>query len=712
MKPRLPNESIIPTKQAAPQSITIEQAMQLANQHQQAGRLQEAEHLLRQILEHQPQHPFALHLLGIIAQQCGQPDLALDLIKQAIDIEGTVALFHGNYGEICRQQGRLDESIKHSQRAIKLDPGAAMIHSNLGIAWYDKEEWDRAEACQLKAIALDPNLSTALNNLGSICRDRKERDRAIEYYQQAIDADSNNPEPLNNLGTTLTEHDRAEASIEPLKKALVINPNYADACCNLGLSMNALERYDEAIGYFQKSLTLRNKYVLAHIGLANAYREKNELTAAETETLNALAIEPDSIEVQTCAGDVYSAMGHDVEAREHFEYALQLEPENSHALMGIGHLEMEGGDMENAESHFRQALAVSDDALSARFHLAQVKKAETDDDNISALLEAYQQVDTLSDRKKITLNFALGKCFDDMKQPDKAFPYFMEGCRLKRSNINYDAGSNSAVFDRLIKRVDADFIERLRGHGNDSATPIFVLGMPRSGTTLTEQIIASHPEVYGAGELYDLMEIAHQGTAPEQSFEFPDNLENLTPEIAGQWADDYVQRLTARAPAARHITDKMPVNFMAAGLIHVLLPNARIIHVQRNPIDTCLSCFTRLFRHGQDQTYDLAELGLYYRNYIRTMDHWREILPDNAFLDLGYEELVADNENQARRLIAFCGLEWHNACLEFHKTKRSIRTASITQVRQPIYSSSVERWRHYEKHLGPLIEALGDAVQV
>jgi hypothetical protein len=248
----------------------------------------------------------------------------------------------------------------------------------------------------------------------------------------------------------------------------------------------------------------------------------------------------------------------------------------------------------------------------------------------------------------------------------------------------------------------------LRGGGDSSRLPIFVLGMPRSGTTLTEQIIASHPQVHGAGELPYLMEIARRDIGSGSVF--PNNLHSLDRMKLTAMAAEYVTRLQRRAPGMRHITDKMPSNFYAVGLIHLMLPNARIIHVKRNPVDTCLSCFTQPFSSEQNYTFDLAELGRYYVDYFRLMQHWREVLPTGAFLDVQYEDIVADKEVQARRIIEYCGLEWNDACLDFHKNKRAVQTASAVQVRQPIYQSSVERWRKYERFLGPLLDALGDVV--
>jgi hypothetical protein len=235
--------------------------------------------------------------------------------------------------------------------------------------------------------------------------------------------------------------------------------------------------------------------------------------------------------------------------------------------------------------------------------------------------------------------------------------------------------------------------------------------MPRSGTTLIEQIIASHPKVRPGGELRDFSRTVAAHFAARGTLPFSEYMSAVAPAEMAAIGDTYVRRLDALAPGAAHITDKMPQNFFSVGLIHLALPNAKIVHSMRNPVDTCVSCFTKLFTGSQDATYELGELGRYYRAYHELMAHWRRVLPAGSFLDVRYEDVVADTEGQARRLLDFCGLEWDAKVLDFHKTDRPVKTASAAQVRQPIYSSAVARWRHYEKHLGPLLEALGDLAE-
>jgi hypothetical protein len=328
------------------------------------------------------------------------------------------------------------------------------------------------------------------------------------------------------------------------------------------------------------------------------------------------------------------------------------------------------------------------------------------------LLEDYSRIDELAPNQIEYLHFALGKCYDDINEHSTAFKHYQQGCQLKRGRINYNADDQTRFFDNLINIFDKSMFKSLRQFANTSDFPIFVLGMPRSGTTLTEQIIASHPNVFGAGELHHFIEYSNISVnTPSGSVFYPDNLKLLSDEQLSKIGTQYVERLRKYSADAEHVTDKMPGNFANLGLIHALLPNAKIIHIERNAFDNCLSCYTRLFQHGQNFTYDLTELGRYYADYRRLMQHWRKVLPKDAFLDVSYEELVADTETQARRIIDYCGLEWDANCLEFHKMERQVRTASVTQVRQPIYKTSLERWRFFEKELAPLAIALGDKMR-
>jgi hypothetical protein len=320
------------------------------------------------------------------------------------------------------------------------------------------------------------------------------------------------------------------------------------------------------------------------------------------------------------------------------------------------------------------------------------------------LVEALaRDMESLPEEDQIYLHFALGKVYADLGQHERSFSHLIEGNALKRKQIVYDEAAALAQLKLMRRLFTAEAMRKGRGLGDPSTVPVFIIGMPRSGTTLVEQILASHPKIYGAGELDDL-QVAVAVTSLRGS---DGSRPGLGAEELRQIGARYLERVRATAPAAERITDKMPANFRYAGLIYLALPNARIIHIRRDPLDTCLSCFSLLFtRNLQPFAYDLTELGRFYRAYARMMEHWREVLPLEQMLEVQYEELVANFEPLARRIVAYCGLEWDDACLEFNKTQRPVRTASAVQVREPIYRSSIGRWRPYEGMLRPLIKAL------
>ncbi len=311
------------------------------------------------------------------------------------------------------------------------------------------------------------------------------------------------------------------------------------------------------------------------------------------------------------------------------------------------------------------------------------------------------------------MHFALGKAYGDLQQNERSFRHIRDGNALARRRIAYNEAADLGLFDHIRAVFSADLMRTRAALGNPSERPIFIVGMMRSGSSLVEQVLASHPDVFAAGERPDFNEAyktVRQGI--ESSATYPDTVPPLTGEQLRRVGDEYLRRIDALAAGrlAERITDKMPGNFSSIGLIRLVLPNARIIHTVRDPIDTCLSCFSKLFTEGHPFTYDLGELGRYYRAYAQLMKHWRQVLPEGAFLDVRYEALVADFENQVRRILDYCCLEWNEACLNFYETDRPVTTASQVQVRQPLYSTAARRWRPEEAELQPLLEGLGTAI--
>lgn len=690
-----------------PQQINIPKAMAVANTLHQQQKFGESQKVLLQVLQVAPQYAPALHLLGVSAYGQGHRDQGINMLRQAVNVAPNEADYLANLCEMCRQVGRLDEAVHFGERAIAANPNLVSGLSNLGICYYDQENYDKAKALQQQALKLKPQFIPALNNLGSIAKQEKELDKAEELYKRVLAIAPNHIESMSNLGAIVLEDERPEEALEILTDAVKRFPKHAEAHCNRASTLVVLNRRKDAVPAFERAIKLRPHYFEATTGLARVMLAENQRERALQLASVALQLKPQDTIAHTLMGDVQAALGNSDQAAREFEIALQIDPKNITTIVSQGQLYLELGELSQAEDNFLHALEIEPDSTPAKTSLIQARKVTEDDSVFASLLEKRDELDDMMELRAMTIHFALGKGFDDLKQYADAFPHYAAGCAIKRRQIEYSTANYEAHINNIKRFFSKERIDAARSPACQSDVPIFVLGTPRSGTTLTEQIIASHPDVFGAGELHDLLRISHQPNDWE-SAGFPSVFMGFNAAQYKAVGEKYVAGLRRRAPDAKRITDKMPANFTLIGLIHLILPNAKIVHINRSPVDSCLSMFTRHFAHNsQPHSYDLAELGHYYSQYHSLMAHWREVLPEGSFYDLQYEELVDDNETQARALIDFCGLEWDDRCLEFHKTKRGIKTASVTQVRQPIYKTSVERWRAYEEHLTPLFDALG-----
>lgn len=654
--------------------MTLHYAMRVAEQLQSNHSFKEAENILKHILAHYPSHAEALHLWGVIHYQKGQAATAIQLIQQAIDNNPTIALFHSNIGEIYRQLNNLDLSIQHGERAIALDPQSASAFSNLGIAYYDAKELTLAEKYHHIALSLNPSFPCSLNNLGSIYKIQGKMEQAILYYQAAISASPKFIEPLNNLGLLLID----------------------------------LKRFTEAESYLKSALACNPRFAAAHYGIAKLYFSQHHFLESEEALHQAIAIDAQKPEYYELLSQLYYEQNKHAQAFFYLDKALSIDPTLSSLHIHKGTMLMETGDNAGAETQFLKMAEHPevDTRVLVHYSLVQLRKIRPDHASLDALLSIAHNPQTISPDKLPYLYFALGKCHDDLGEFSKAFTYFAKGCALKRQQITFNIETQITLTEKIIRFFTQEKIDYLRAFAHSSATPIFIVGMPRSGTTLAEHILASHPSVYGAGEL----PYFHQGIEQLQKntpfLSYPDNLSKISADVYHCFTQDYLAALARIAPEATHITDKMPHHFMHIGLIHALFPNAKIIHVKRNPIDTCLSCYTKLFQEGQLYSYDLTELGQYYRCYEKIMAHWRTVLPKHAWLDVNYEAFIDNVEIEAKRMITYCNLSWDPACITFYNSKRKIRTASFMQVRQPIYTASVDRWQNFKNELSPLIEAL------
>jgi len=689
------------------QKFSLNEAYEKAMVHYQKGQLQPSVALFSQIIQAAPKHAHAHQMLGLIAFQTKQYEPAVKAMTEAVRLQPKNKQFLANFVEVLRKAERTKEAIIIGKRAVHADPSNPATHSNLGLVYYDTDDLIEAEASQQRALALDSDFGPALNNLGSIARDNGNLDDAIEFYRTGLLANPAYSEIANNLISVLIEAERFDEARELAEEQLKKNPKISDLQCNMGRIHLAASDLDNAESSFRNAISLDEGKAENYLCLSQVLHEKNHAKLALLEAEKSLRMAPENASACHQIAMCNAQLG-DIDAGfEYYKKALEIDPDMAPAKIALGHLEMENGDFKAARAYFEAAAAASKDNFSAQIALARLEKVTPDNPAFQALESALDSADTMPTMKAGAYHYALGKCYEDLKRFDDAFVHFAKGAQAKRSTIDYDPDESDRITDNIISAFDEKAIKRLRKNAISSDQPIFVVGMPRSGTTLTESILDSHKSVFGAGELNDMQRLFGGRKSNEKS-DLSHVIAHMSDHDITRNIEKYVASMNAHAPGTPHIVDKMPANFQMIGLIHALLPNAKIIHIARNPFDTCLSCYTRIFERSQLHSYDQVELGRYFNNYIRIMDYWHQLLPKGSFHTVHYENLIDDIDLEARHIIDHCGLEWDNACLEFHKGKRRVRTASVQQVRQPLYSTSKEKWRKYEKQLQPLLETIGN----
>jgi tetratricopeptide (TPR) repeat protein len=461
-------------------------------------------------------------------------------------------------------------------------------------------------------------------------------------------------------------------------------------------------RYDEALLGFLEALARRPADPDIHANLGHLLLTTGCVTEALAVYETALRIAPGSARAHFNYAAALRAAHRDEEAIGLYRAAIALQPDHLEARNNLANALAALGRLDEAAAILRDAIALAPRQPRLFYNLVHLALLETGDPALASLEAMAAAPAAFGEADRIHLHFALGKLYADLGRQAHAIDHLRRGNALRRQRIVYDEQATLALFDRIETVFTPALIQAGRYAGPPSSLPIFVVGMPRSGTSLIEQILASHPEVSGAGELRAIADaVAGLAVRDRPDLAYPEILPALV-EADGlrDLAEDYLALLRGLAPSAHRIVDKMPGNFLYLGLIHLALPGARILHIRRDPVDTCLSCFMTLFAHGQDYSYDLAELGRYWRAYERVMAHWHRVLPAGTILDVGYEAVVSDFDGEIRRVLAFCGLEWDEACRDFHQTPRPVRTASAAQVRRPLYRKPKGQWRAYGELLG------------
>jgi tetratricopeptide (TPR) repeat protein len=621
---------------------TTSEALAVAVQHHQAGRLPAAEQIYRQILAVEPNQADAVHLLGVIAHQVGKHAIAVEYIGRAIELMGNEAHLHNNLGEAYRALRRLTEAVACYRRALELKPDYAEAHNNLGAALKDQGKLDEAIVCHRRALQLKPDFAEAHNNLGNVLKDQGKLDEAVANYRRSLELKPDNAEANINLGNVLKDQGMVDEAVICYHRALRLRPNFAEAHNSLGNALCEQRKPDAAIACYRRTLELESDHADAHNNLGRVLKEL--------------------------------------------------------------------GDLQGAEDSVRAALRHNCRFAPAHFQMAELLGAKLPDNELAAQRQLLEDRE-LTDAQRLLLHFGLAQVLDARGEFAEAAEHLERGNALQLSERRrcgqvYDPKEHESFVSQMIKACTPDFFEQVRGFGLESRLPVFVFGLPRSGTTLIEQILASHSRVYGAGEL----------PLGQQTFRSVPSLLGLTAPSADclpqlhaaaihKLAEQHEARLQAlmREPADR-IVDKLPDNYLYLGLLAALFPQAAFIHCRRDLRDVAVSCWMTHFvkiRWANDRQHVASR----FRQYQRIMEHWRKVLPV-PLLEVDYEETVANPESVARKLVTWCGLTWE-PCSEFHKTKRPIRTASVVQARKPVFTTSVGRWKHYEHALSALFARLG-----
>ncbi len=634
-----------------------------------AGDPRTAEGICREALKKYPRDANLLCLLGASLIKQNRAAEAEQPLRRAAKLFPRLARAHEGLSEACIMQGKLEDALSSLRLADELEPNNAAVQLKLGRV--------------LAALGRGQDADAAFEASFKLTPFREQLVRGLE---------------LQRLGSL-------EEAEKIYRDVLLRNPDDVDALRLLsGLAMR-VRQWGDAEVMLKRALEIAPDFYQGWMDLGLAQQEQDKLEEAHESFLRAGRLEPQRPQPDVGAGTTLAMRGRHDEAIALFEAALGKDPRSPNALAGIGHVLKTVGKQERAIEAYRQCMRYNPAYGEAYWSLANLKTFRFEDAEIAAMEKQLEQ-ETLADELRANFLFALGKAYEDRGDFDAAFDFYFRGNELRRRHESYDPVQTEVIHDRIIDVFSRDFIESRQGHGHPSAAPILIVGLPRSGSTLIEQILASHSEVEGTHELPELSRVTRSlSRHREDRKTYPEAVLDLDNPDFRALGQQYLDRTMEHRTGAAYFTDKMPNNFPHVGFLHLILPNAKVINAKRHPLDSCLGSYKQLFARGQPFTYDLYEIGEYYLQYQRMMDYWHAVLPGRV-LDVQYEDVVVDLEEQVRRLLDYCELPWEDACLNFHETERAIKTASSEQVRRPIYDSSVQLWRNYERHLGPLIEVL------
>ena len=605
-----------------------------------------------------------------------------------------------------RADGDSAEAQQSLEKLVQRAPDFALAQQELGFAYAEAGEVLAAIEALQRAVAIEPKLPASWKLMGELFLVDEDERSAAEAFNQSMLALSVDPELVRAL--KLFRAGKTAQAEQLCRNFLHENPANVIAIrllADIGMKVGV---YADAENLLERCLELAPDFSLARLNYAQVLerREKLDLALAQVEQL--LEAEPEKFTLLVLRGAILTKMGDFERALPLYEFLLSHFPARPRISMFYGHALKTVGQQQRAIEAYRQAISLQPSFGDAWWSLANLKTFRFEDDDIEAMrLETGRS--TCSPDDYLHLCFALGKALEGRKQYDESFHYYQLGNGIKEEASGYEADDTEQSVQRLKAVCSRECFSAAEGHGNPSPDPIFIVGLPRSGSTLLEQILASHSQVDGTKELAFILAMVRRLGGKRKKSElsrYPEILTELSASRLSDLGQEYIDRSQIQRGTAPFFIDKMPNNFLHVGLIHLILPNAKIIDARRHPMAACFSGYTQHFARGQSFTYGLSNIGRYYRDYVELMDHWDDVLPEKV-LHVQYEDVVADTEAQVRRLLDYCELPFEENCLQFYETERAVRTASSEQVRRPIYSGALEHWRNYEKHLDALKDSLG-----
>lgn len=716
----------------------FQEIMSLAQSGQQADALKKCERALKK----KPREVNFLLLAASLYAQNNQFNQVRDYCVRAVKVEPKNISALYNLGIACLFLKDYESTIRYSLDLVNVDSKHARAYANLGLAYWNIGELDKAKESALSANKFDPEIATNHNNLGLIYKGLNQVDKAIEHFKQAMKLDVQLAEAYYNCGICMIDAGD-ESGNSLLEKALLIKPDYAEVYNYQGLKLLENDQTAQSIENFKKAITIKPDYVEAYNNLGNVFITERNFYYAEAMFRKAIEHAPDSaagynnlanalldqdeyrqnfseavqsylkaIELAPQLNDTYKNLavcyqgeGRLDEAMEYFNLYNEREPNDEVVIASMASVHERRAEYDEGISLITPFLDKSDvnvEIILAYAKLAKYLKQEND--AIEALVNIDD--DQTPNKFRIEKYFSLGKLSEPKGDADETFAYYKKANDLDEEE--YDISKEKNTFNKLKSFYTKEKIQTLARSENTSSLPIFIVGMPRSGTSLAEQILSSHPDVYGAGELDNMNTIVQKMTAElKPANSYPTSMDSMTEEYATKIANQHLETLQQMSSESKYIVDKMPHNFQGLGVINLLFPGATVIQCKRSSVDTCLSIYFQHFNKHHSYSNSLKMLGQYYNLYADLMEHWKKTLDINI-IELEYEKVIANPEEQMRWLLDQCNIEWDPACLKFYENKRTVMTPSYDQVRRPIYSSSVAKWKKHEHNLTDLIEHLGN----